>query len=503
EQEVDKLPSQIIYDAFDRRGACQVTRERKNCYDDIKNNVRGALQLGDWNRWKTDMTWANQIVENSSYACTKGRGSDPLYYDRCKFLYFWIGTKIKTMKNVRYTYFHTIMNAIYRHMENANFWDACTRPCMNLYPELKDELFEERKILFDYDYNYNYLEKSPECSAYVRTPNYTTHRREAEGAYALLCEHCRTNSNTYCTEFDRIYKKSGQYEKLPELVCTDVPRVKPKLTRTLGSELYSQEVYNLFDNECGDCQCNGRTGEVAAELVKCPGAKQYASAIVNAWHLASKIKEEKTEDGTICSFFYYWLADMLFRNCGLHSIPDIMGRIYHKLRKISAVNNCELLSTDDSMEKFERKKRVFDYSHDYMPVWEQLRTYYGYCKSTYPQVGRSTSQTYYNVNDMCKGNGSNSRYCTQFESKYGNYCEQKSEGLICKSVEEVKTAEEGSRAVFHVLGMSEKEPVSELYASAGTSGAPTVSSILAILAGISSITFLLYKVIITIISIMK
>ncbi|ANQ09478.1 KIR protein [Plasmodium coatneyi] len=229
---MEELPSQKRYKEADKKTCSQVVSRGDGgampCNQELWTTVKGALEV--IHAYNEELS--NKIVQNCSYACAGGSGSgDPSYYDRCKFLYYWLGTKIKETGKVKTdTTFQTVMSAIYKHQRSTHFWNSCKNHCTLVYPHITDDLFQNSKILHDYEYDYNKLkddkEGKGECHKYCNNNQCEVPSEAAKSAYAKVKGICQSLSgDAYCDEFDKQYKKEGtKYEEeLPQLTCPTEP----------------------------------------------------------------------------------------------------------------------------------------------------------------------------------------------------------------------------------------------------------------------------------------
>ncbi|GAB69443.1 hypothetical protein PCYB_001910 [Plasmodium cynomolgi strain B] len=85
-------------------------------------------------------------------ALTMRKDDSALYSERCTFLYYWIGSKVKGAFNS--SMFPTMTNVLYKYLQTYGFSGECTNICTNI----SEDLFTWGKKIFDYSHNHNTIE---------------------------------------------------------------------------------------------------------------------------------------------------------------------------------------------------------------------------------------------------------------------------------------------------------------------------------------------------------
>ncbi|ANQ10717.1 Uncharacterized protein PCOAH_00047720 [Plasmodium coatneyi] len=216
-----KLPSELEYSGFDTRNHCTESRGKDlYCSLDLKEKVKVALST-----WNNDENLAPRIVSNYYHACNKEKGKEDTatYYDPCKFLFFWIGDKIKDKFREKIQ-LSPLMGAIYKALEELPFSNTPKRKCTPIYSSITKDRFPEAKILFDYYYDYNKIQNGRVYSNYPCNDKYKSSYEKAETTYGKVKQECMsTSGDPYCTKFNEgKSKEDGEYappHKLPEQTC--------------------------------------------------------------------------------------------------------------------------------------------------------------------------------------------------------------------------------------------------------------------------------------------
>ncbi|GAB69464.1 hypothetical protein PCYB_002130 [Plasmodium cynomolgi strain B] len=126
----------------------------------------------------------NKIVKNWCRALTMKEDST-LYNERCAFLYYWIGSKVK------------------------GAFDSFLFPTMTkvLYDYLKQYGFSGGKIIYDYSHNHKTIEEQLEKSGKFCRNKYCDYLREVEEAFKTIKRINNSSRDEYCTHLIEEYGK--------------------------------------------------------------------------------------------------------------------------------------------------------------------------------------------------------------------------------------------------------------------------------------------------------
>ncbi|ANQ07438.1 KIR protein [Plasmodium coatneyi] len=225
------LPSQKIYNELEQRKGCPTLPGGQKCCSKVESGKNRDLEdtLGIYTYSKN---YAKEITGNWYHASEIG-GDTLSHEERCKFLYYWTGTKIKEKVGRRAT-LESAMKEIYEHL--ARF--ACNNRCTNFYDDNSSLIiFENGKKLFDYYYDYAALKQSTDCNAILCSSTYEQYLEEAKKAYSTISGICNNggSSGIYCSEFKSKVTK-GDISEPTDLICRSVgqPQIAV-LPATLGS----------------------------------------------------------------------------------------------------------------------------------------------------------------------------------------------------------------------------------------------------------------------------
>ncbi|ANQ08317.1 KIR protein [Plasmodium coatneyi] len=171
--------------------------------------------------------------------------------------------------------------------------------------------------------------------------------------------------------------------------------------------LYSEWIYDMLKEGGGQLVPYKLVTQLEQELNGYTQVKKSAHTIATACSFVSEVRKKEQADSGICTWFYYWLGNMLFNEGKLSSISDVMDIIYTAWGKSDLGNSCTKDNTHNDGVDFYSKKSEFDFKKDYEPQEEQEQ-----CKSD-------------------SRDGSSGPYCTKFIGKYGNSCTRNSSQLTC------------------------------------------------------------------------
>ncbi|GAB69586.1 hypothetical protein PCYB_003350, partial [Plasmodium cynomolgi strain B] len=217
EQQVDKLPTQKIYDKFENGDNC-VHLGRGNAKDEIVRGVNIALNV----KHITDVKLATDIVNAWCHACSLGKEDVPSPNDAFHFLFYWIGDRIK--RNLGDLTFYEVMIAAYHNLSSGQ----CNKRSI-IYNDIIEPFFTWAKDLWDYEYNIRTLKEREDCSEYKSNFKFIEKLEKAKEAYKELCDRCGKSDysgNSYCIEFKSKHIDRGKCidGELTELNCKTIQK---------------------------------------------------------------------------------------------------------------------------------------------------------------------------------------------------------------------------------------------------------------------------------------
>ncbi|CAA9987687.1 KIR protein [Plasmodium knowlesi strain H] len=468
--DADKLPSDKIYEEFDRRTCSNggAVEEAQVCDGELKKTVSGVLGILNIR----DDTFTNKIVGNCMHVCTKISDVES-YYDPCKFLYFWIGTQLWQRSEVKgnTANFQTIMNTIFSRTDNRQFWTKCNSSFSNLYDGISKERFQEAKELYDYYYDYNELTNldNAECTKYCQNGRCTNAFNTANSTYQQLTSRCEPHSfDAYCTEFKIRSARKGEREfAQPQQIQCKAKKVEeapleevtdpPDLMNDMLAQLPSSLLYEEFEKKERLNKCNSSTIQSLMPQLQ-PEMKDYnckndcIEKALYAWCFINNETEAKDKAWYDDRFhlFYSWLGQKMFGHSNSKDkISYPMNQVYNVLKGLHIGQDCKdmwedvLLDSETPGENFSNRKALYEYFVDYGTLESHLgisgigTTAKKKCEKKYYEHINKITKACNAISDYCKKEGGheNDEYCTWFNGKKENYCNKdKIAKLTCKQV---------------------------------------------------------------------
>eukprot|EP00366_Plasmodium_knowlesi_P002675 XP_002260172.1 KIR protein [Plasmodium knowlesi strain H] len=457
-----KLPSQKIYEEFNKR-TCSQTEQNGGQYCSARRveAVKGGLEIWDGTLEQESVDLASRIVENHHYACKK-EGGDPPYYDRCGFLYFWIGNRIKE-KVSNDTKFESAMNATYNHLGSSTYGYSCQNNCRKLYDNIDKGMFEHAKKLHDWYYDYKKLGSidTTQCKKYCANNNCTTAYSEANKAYSNLTTRCKTLSGfSYCDALEGTNgrEKKEEFNQPQELPCAKVLESKPIVSETevvedkLG-ELPSRMLYQKFrggglKGNCSSASIVSVKSQVEQVLREGGFDENDAEKIVHGWCLIHKGigVGDAYYDGRY-HFFYSWVGNLLSEHKKVGgSFSTVMRLIHGVLQGMFTGDECKLMCDEiylpEKKELLNNMGIVYDYITDSSTLRAQVEGDEKTCDETYRSHLDAIINACGAISTHCevKSNASGP-YCGWFNGQSRkSYCEKQTlEKLKCKQVKWIES----------------------------------------------------------------
>eukprot|EP00366_Plasmodium_knowlesi_P001188 XP_002258685.1 KIR protein [Plasmodium knowlesi strain H] len=452
--DADKLPSDKIYEEFDRRTCSNggAVEEAQVCDGELKKTVSGVLGILNIR----DDTFTNKIVGNCMHVCTKISDVES-YYDPCKFLYFWIGTQLWQRSEVKgnTANFQTIMNTIFSRTDNRQFWTKCNSSFSNLYDGISKERFQEAKELYDYYYDYNELTNldNAECTKYCQNGRCTNAFNTANSTYQQLTSRCEPHSfDAYCTEFKIRSARKGEREFAQPQQIQCKAKKNDMLAQLPSSLLYEEFEKKERLNKCNSSTIQSLMPQLQPEMKDYNCKNDCIEKALYAWCFINNETEAKDKAWYDDRFhlFYSWLGQKMFGHSNSKDkISYPMNQVYNVLKGLHIGQDCKdmwedvLLDSETPGENFSNRKALYEYFVDYGTLESHLgisgigTTAKKKCEKKYYEHINKITKACNAISDYCKKEGGheNDEYCTWFNGKKENYCNKdKIAKLTCKQV---------------------------------------------------------------------
>ncbi|GAB67778.1 KIR-like CYIR protein [Plasmodium cynomolgi strain B] len=344
------------------------------------------------------------------------------YGQWCHLFYYWLGDKVKD--NLRLGSFPQVMKKIYSKLPE----EQCNGKCIDIYPDIYEQLFGWSKDIFDSFYNYNVAKSTEKGGKIPWCEKYNNSLEGATTAYGQVQKLCASDGAEYCI----IWNKSKEYfpNGPQNLKCTAEQELEEKgaqenlgatsgdtqsprghsqeeAPRTHGDgQSHDQAHLTDYPTEAGDGDGDepGILGEKQLDLLKsklpyyeklykgsteCDNGsavkkiegilrsytyyEKGAEEIVKAWCNASGMVRNDTLDSEYCYALYFWIGDQVLKSPGnVTDFEGIMSEIYQKLTTWKPIEGCNNMETNIEEKIFEQRKGVFDYFQQYEIMKKQL-----------------------------------------------------------------------------------------------------------------------------------
>ncbi|ANQ06637.1 CYIR protein [Plasmodium coatneyi] len=237
------------------------------------------------------------------------------------------------------------------------------------------------------------------------------------------------------------------------------------------------------------------------------GYAQYVDKIVNAWCYASTM-DGNNSYGTYCTYFYYWLRDILSKHLRVPSPLGRMREIYGKFDDVPNQKGCKNINENITDEDILPQVKIhFDYSQDYDTIMQHLGNDDGggtkTCDTTYHDHLDAITKACAAIEADCKKDGGpqkSGRYCDPLRAAEkangaaGKYCKNEIlQKLKCtvpvsavKPATAAKPVAAKPAAVRPPAARASADSVSSIVPGAVSGGLVTI--------GLPTLTFFLYKV---------
>ncbi|KMZ77320.1 hypothetical protein PVIIG_05290 [Plasmodium vivax India VII] len=187
--------------------------------------------------WKNDIS--DKLHNALCYVYTKKR-SDNLNIETCKYLYYWLGSKIFTNLRHKYFFFEAV-HKIYGILNKSDLGNICDPVGYNIY----DHNFHKFKLVYDLSEDYetyrlHFIKSNPTCDK-----DFDDAIQSYKFLYKELRNECsieRTNRyEQYCEEFNK-YFTNERHSEISSWTCKlretaeQVQQLKEKSREVTGKE---------------------------------------------------------------------------------------------------------------------------------------------------------------------------------------------------------------------------------------------------------------------------
>ncbi|GAB69974.1 hypothetical protein PCYB_007230 [Plasmodium cynomolgi strain B] len=303
-------------------------------------------------------------------------------------------------------------------------------------------------------------------------------------------------------------------------------------------ELPSRIIYNKFKGTSCNSQYKQYQIGIRNMLKEHSDIKKHEDQIVEAWcHVTRMWDTSVLWDTNIlwderCKFLYFWVGNLIQNDSESGKFSARMGKIYEALNYVTWKNKCDIAYPDViNKNLFSKRKIVFDYSHDRVHVQKELEKSGSPNKHLWCAYALGIAAAYKEVQEDCDyGDNKSKGYCTKFKGTYIKYNPEQLLSSHCEIVlaeqlrvttEVEKPSKQGDRGEVELRKELQEEeerreidglqieamPEAELdenqellaHQALPDSSSTTTTGLFSILsiAGLGSITFLLYKVSLT------
>ncbi|CAA9988630.1 KIR protein [Plasmodium knowlesi strain H] len=211
-EDTDKLPSEIIYSKFVEGTGCPVEYGGRKYKEEWERVLRGVLQ-------KKGIDGSNLAVEIARTWCNvyiMRLPEEVPGYGPWDVFYFWLGDQIRGKLNGNN--FSNVMGAMYKVLTK----DECRSKCKNIYPGIREELFQEAKKLFEYYFDYNYLNTQKGSNKKSICGRMMAKLEEAKSAFRDISSLCNNAaSDRYCRIFWGESVGKEPYKEPEPLTCPE------------------------------------------------------------------------------------------------------------------------------------------------------------------------------------------------------------------------------------------------------------------------------------------
>ncbi|ANQ07140.1 Variable surface protein Vir7-like protein [Plasmodium coatneyi] len=207
-EDLAKLPSyKEFYSKFnDGCGGC----DRESWVQGLKENFDGQ---------HTSISKHTDKIKNTWCCVSKmDKSGQPLYGQRCNFLYYWIGDFL--FRNVEdATMVPVTLSLICRNIKTTYLSERHGLICETT----EKELFNNRKLIFDYWQDYKTIQSLMKSSDSNCNATYGSYLQSIVAAYNSVNANCTDPANSkgpYCTKFQEMFNGGG-IPKPSELICAE------------------------------------------------------------------------------------------------------------------------------------------------------------------------------------------------------------------------------------------------------------------------------------------
>ncbi|ANQ07394.1 KIR protein [Plasmodium coatneyi] len=325
----------------------------------------------------------------------------------CHFFYYWLGEKVLA-KRGKNPWADTV-KAIYNELKGPPGKETCGI----IYQAIREEEFTKKKEAYEYLWNYGTIQTHMEGKESCDT-QCDEYLKETFSAYKKVFGECigeNGATDPYCTEFKR--KHDGPLGDLP-----------------------SKQIYKKFGKSNEYCGYHSQATEIMKQdrhiENKLGITKDNAEQIMKTLCCAKGEKGSSLSVDDYCHALYYWIGNTFFSTQKhFAKFSECVGVMYELLKEQEVGHLCAEVYYKISKKLFHHRKAIFDYSHDYKTLKEELLSGRLLSNGKYREHVQNIILAYYEVNEDCMSKGAEDSYCKKFREEYMEYGETKLSELLC------------------------------------------------------------------------
>ncbi|CAA9987101.1 KIR protein [Plasmodium knowlesi strain H] len=445
------LPSEQKYKIFGMRESCAATYGDQNKNENIVQRVGETVGL-----WTRAENYARKIVEAYCHASTETVTDSTHYYEPCYFFYFWLGDLLKDKFKRTNLDLNSVMGPAYIQLGKFQFKNAQNkRKCENLYEDIGKNVFDQRKIIFDYAYNHRTLHNdSREEKEFLCSTACAQYVKSAGDAYSSAIGACGSDASgdKFCQELKTEYSKYFDNNHKPKWKCTPVTEEESEneeeeddddddnpllniavLEESKLSQLPSRTTYyTKFDQGRSICEEGGDwtwVNQLKVALAEDSDIGENAEKIAKGLCYVQKMGDPPSENNKYCDFYYFWVGSILRSKFKDNSFfKKIMNKIKEDVEaKGGTDHKCYFKFPMKRKSYFYNSKLLLDYYKDKDDMKSHLEKngdgVVAKCSDPYYKYFLHAHKAYNYMKSKC-GNGDkqsiNNEWCAKFKEIYGD-----------------------------------------------------------------------------------
>ncbi|ANQ09050.1 KIR protein, partial [Plasmodium coatneyi] len=263
-----------------------------------------------------------------------------------------------------------------------------------------------------------------------------------------------------------------------------------------------EEFYDKFEkadeNEC--TFLSGQTVSLGTQLESTlrsnyPDTIGSKDQILHAYCYARNDKTGGSSEIQRCTFFYYWLGDLFFKNQSNEKLKEFVEKIFSALQETSYEGNCKVNYEGVDKLLFDLMKKLYDFHYDSGTIEGQVQSCKTICHQTYTQYLKKVDAAYNALGALCTLYPD--KYCKGFWNENNTLIQMKLSTLQSTLTSKPKATEEEHESCSSVNAELLNSQTSKLLQEKDKAvrNATITSSITSIFGtlGMTVAPFLLYK----------